>query len=162
MRGLACGRVSLSKNLTMVTVELPNKGHVGYNINSAVLSFIERLPYSRKFSHGANFHGFHGWPHYHKIRTAKVLMLVRTPPLYGVPRWAHAKVKTMKVSSVASGGVSAKVSRYTVSSFRGSKCTITIGHVIFGTLNSVLCKEVYYTVSLFWRVHYWRFHCNIL
>ena len=71
-----------------VTVEPPNKGHVGDNINSAVLSFIERL-----------------------------------------------------------------------SSFRGSKCTKTIGHVIFGTSNSVLYREVYYTVSLFRRVHYRRFHC---
>ena len=70
------------------TVEPPNKGHVGDNINSAVLSFIERL-----------------------------------------------------------------------SSFRGSKCTKTIGHVIFGTSNSVLCREVYYTLSLFRRVHYRRFHC---
>ena len=43
-----------------------------------------------------------------------------------------------------------------LSSFRGTK---TIGHVIFGTLNSVLCREVYYTVSLFRRVHYQRFHC---
>ena len=58
-----------------VTVEPPNKGHIG--INSAVLSFIERL-----------------------------------------------------------------------SSVRRSKCTKTIGHVIFGTSNSVLCREVYYTVSL--------------
>ena len=67
-----------------------NKGHVGDNINSAVLSFIERL-----------------------------------------------------------------------SSFKGSKCTKTIGHVIFGTSNRVLCREVYYTVtvSLFRRVHYQRFHC---
>ena len=73
----------------MNTVEPPNKGHVGDNINSesAVLSFIERL-----------------------------------------------------------------------SSFRGTK---PIGHVIFGTLNSVLCREVYYTVSLFRRVHYQRFHCII-
>ena len=70
------------------TVEPPNKGQVGDNINSAVLSFIERL-----------------------------------------------------------------------SSFRGSKCTKTIGHVIFGTSNSVLCREAYYTVSLFRRVHYQRFHC---
>ena len=70
-------------------MEPPNKGHIGDNINSAVLSFIERL-----------------------------------------------------------------------SSFRGSKCTKTIGHVIFGTSNSVFCREVYYTVSLFWRVHYRRFHCT--
>ena len=69
----------------LYTVEPPNKGHIGDNINSAVLSFIERLSY-----------------------------------------------------------------------FRGSK---TIGHVIFGTSNSVLCREVYYTMSLFRRVHYWRLHC---
>ena len=69
-------------------MEPPNKGHIGDNINSAVLSFIERL-----------------------------------------------------------------------SSFRDSKCTKTIGHVIFGTSNSVLCGEVYYTVSLFQRVHYRRVHC---
>ena len=72
----------------IIIVKPPNKGHVGDDINSAVLSFIERL-----------------------------------------------------------------------SSFRGSQCIKTIGHVIFGTLNSVLCREVYYTVSLFQRVHYWRFHC---
>ena len=66
----------------MNTVEPPNNGHVGDNINSAVLSFIEKL-----------------------------------------------------------------------SSFRGSKST---GHVICGTSNSVLCREV----SLFRRVHYRRFHCN--
>ena len=70
------------------TVEPPNKGHVGDNINSAVLSFIERLSF-----------------------------------------------------------------------FRCSKCTKTIGHVIFGTSNRVLYREVYYTVSLFRRVHYRRFHC---
>ena len=29
----------------------------------------------------------------------------------------------------------------------------------FGTLNCVLCREVYYTVSLSQRVHYRRFHC---
>ena len=61
-------------------MEPPNKGHVGDNINSVILSFIERL-----------------------------------------------------------------------SSFRGtgSKCTKTIGHIIFGTSTSVLCREVYYTVSPF-------------
>ena len=31
---------------TTTTVELPNKGHVGDNINSAVLSFIESCPLS--------------------------------------------------------------------------------------------------------------------
>ena len=46
-----------------------------------------------------------------------------------------------------------------LSSFRGSKCTKTMGHVIFGTSKSVLYREVYYTVSLFRRVHYRRFHC---
>ena len=67
----------------MRAVEPPNKGHVGDNINSAVLSFIERL-----------------------------------------------------------------------SSFRGSKCTKTIGNVIVVTSNSVpVCREVYYTVSLFRRFH---------
>ena len=71
-------------------MEPPNKGHVGGNIDSAILSFIERL-----------------------------------------------------------------------FSFRGSKCTKIIGHVIFGTSNSVLCREVYYTVSLFRRVHYRRFHCIV-
>ena len=71
----------------LITVEPPNERHIGDNINSAVLSFIERL-----------------------------------------------------------------------SSFRGSQCIKTIGHVIFGTLSSALCREVYYTVSLFWRVHYQRFH----
>ena len=44
-----------------------------------------------------------------KIRTAKVLMLVRAPPLYEAPRWARAKVKTVKVSSGALGGVFAKI-----------------------------------------------------
>ena len=73
-------------NIITVTVESLNKGHIGDNINSVALSFIERL-----------------------------------------------------------------------SSFRGS-----IGHIIFGTSNSVLCREVYYTVSLFQRVHYRyrRFHCT--
>ena len=31
------------------TVEPPNKGHVGGNINSAVLTFLERLSFSRRF-----------------------------------------------------------------------------------------------------------------
>ena len=73
------------------TVKPPNKGHIGDNINSAVLFFIERL-----------------------------------------------------------------------SSPRGSKYTKTIGYVIFGTSNSALCREVYYTVSLFRRVHYRRFHCTCI
>ena len=30
-------------NDNMITVEPPNKGHVGDNINSAVVSFVERL-----------------------------------------------------------------------------------------------------------------------
>ena len=72
--------------MLLCAVEPPNKGHVRDNINSAVLSFIERL-----------------------------------------------------------------------SSFRGSQCPI--GKIIFGTSNSVHCREVYYTVSLFRRVHYRRFHC---
>ena len=66
------------------TVEPPNKGHVGDNINSAVVSLVERL-----------------------------------------------------------------------SSFGGSKCIRTIRKQ---TLNCVLCREVYYTVSLSRRVHYRRFH----
>ena len=73
----------------MYTVEPPHKGHVGNNINSAVLSFIERL-----------------------------------------------------------------------SSFRGSKCTKTIGHVIFGISNSVHCREVYYIVSLFRRFHCMTCHAK--
>ena len=40
-----------------------------------------------------------------------------------------------------------------LSSFRGFKCTKTIGHISFGTSNSVLCRDIYYTVSLFRRVH---------
>ena len=44
-----------------------------------------------------------------------------------------------------------------LSSFRGSQC---IGNVIFGTSSSVLCRNVYYTVSLFWRVHCRKFHCT--
>ena len=31
------------------TVEPPNKGHVGDNINSAVVSFVERLSFLRRF-----------------------------------------------------------------------------------------------------------------
>ena len=58
--------------MLLCTVEPLNRGHVGDNINSAILSFIERL-----------------------------------------------------------------------SSFRGSQCPI--GKIIFGTSNSVLCREVYYT-----------------
>ena len=41
----------------------------------------------------------------------------------------------------------------------GSKCITTIGKQIFGTLTRVLCREVYYTVSLSRRVHYRRFYC---
>ena len=75
----------------VITMEPPNKGHFGDNINSAVLSFVERFPSSRRFR---------------SIRT--------------------------------------------------------IGKQIFGTLNCVLCREVYYTVSLSRRVHYRRFHCMIV
>ena len=28
------------------------------------------------------------------------------------------------------------------------------------TSSNVFCREVYYTMSLFWRVHYRRFHCK--
>ena len=66
-------------------------------------------PYSGKFLHGVNFRDLRGWPNTTKIRTAKVLMLVRALTLCGVPRRAH-----VKVSSGASGGVFAKVSRYTI------------------------------------------------
>ena len=34
----------------LYTVEPPNKGHFGTNINSAVLSLVERLSSSRRFS----------------------------------------------------------------------------------------------------------------
>ena len=30
------------------------------------------------------------------------------------------------------------------------------GNQLFETLKTVICREVYYTVSLSWRVHYWR------
>ena len=73
------------------TVEPPNKGDFGDNINSAVVSFVERL-----------------------------------------------------------------------SSFGGSNaCIRTIGKTAVGTLTCVLCREVYYTVSLSRRVHYRRVYCNI-
>ena len=39
-----------------------------------------------------------------------------------------------------------------LSSFGGSKCSRTMGKQ-FGTLTCVLCREVYYIVSLRWRVH---------
>ena len=35
-----------------------------------------------------------------------------------------------------------------LSSFRGSKCTKTIGHVIFGTSNDVLCRGLLYSVPI--------------
>ena len=41
-------------------------------------------------------------------------MLVCALTLCEVPRRVHVKVKTVKVSSGASGGVFAKVSRYTI------------------------------------------------
>ena len=59
---------------------------------------------------------------------------------------------TSSLGTIINSAVLSFVER--LSSFRGSKCTKTIGHVIFGTSNSVLCREVYYTVSLFQRVHY--------
>ena len=64
-------------SLRASTVEPPNKGYIGDNINSDVLSFIERL-----------------------------------------------------------------------SSFRASKCAKSMGHVIFGTPNGILCREVYYSVPI--------------
>jgi len=33
------------------------------------------------------------------------------------------------------------------------------GNQLFGTLKSVLCREVYYIMSLSRRVHCWRFYC---
>ena len=64
-----------------------------------------------------------------------------------------------------------------LSSFRVSQCIKTMGNIIYGTSSSVLCREVYCTVSLligtlynkplysgtseiFQRVHYQRFHCS--
>ena len=38
----------------------------------------------------------------------------------------------------------------------GSKCIVGIGT---GTISHVLYREVCYTVSVFGRVHYRRFHC---
>ena len=40
-----------------ITVEPPNKGHFGNNINSAVLSLIEKLSSSRRFSMNRNYRG---------------------------------------------------------------------------------------------------------
>ena len=48
-----------------------------------------------------------------------------------------------------------------VSSLGGSKCIENIGMISFGTLSCVLCIKVYYTVSLFGRDHYQRFHCRM-
>ena len=38
-----------SPHLTVTTVKPPNKGHFGNNINSSLLSFVERLSSSRRF-----------------------------------------------------------------------------------------------------------------
>ena len=71
------------------TVKPPNKEHLGNNINSTVVSIVERL------------------------------------------------------------------------SFLGcSKCIKTLGKQIIREVESVLCREVYYIMSLSRRVHYWRFYCN--
>ena len=43
-----------------------------------------------------------------------------------------------------------------LSSLRGSQCIKIIGKK---TSSSVFCRVVYHTVSLFWMVHYRRFHC---
>ena len=40
----------------------------------------------------------------------------------------------------------------------GSKCTYDRNET--RTTSRVLCREVYYTVSIFGRVHYQRFHCT--
>ena len=37
------------------TVEPPNKGHFGNNINSAIVSLIEKLSSSRRFSMNRNY-----------------------------------------------------------------------------------------------------------
>ena len=71
------------------TVKPPNKEHLGNNINSTVVSIVERL------------------------------------------------------------------------SFLGcSKCIKTLGKQIIREVESVLCREVYYIMSLSRRVHYWRFYCS--
>ena len=67
------------------------------------------------------------------------------------------RIKDMHVGDNIISAVVSFVER--LSSFGGSKCIRTIGKQIFGTLNCVLCREVYYTVSLSRRVHYQRFHC---
>ena len=72
---------------SVVTVKHPNKECFAYNINSAVMSSVERLSSSRKL----------------KLQ----------------------------------------------------------GNQLFGTLKSVLCREVYCIVSQSWGVHYWRFYCII-
>jgi len=33
------------------------------------------------------------------------------------------------------------------------------GNQLFGTLKGVICREIYYIMSLSWRVHYHRFSC---
>ena len=40
---------SFGQLMYMYTVEPPNKGHVGDNIDSAVVTFVERLSSSRRF-----------------------------------------------------------------------------------------------------------------
>ena len=57
------------------------------------------------------------------------------------------------------GHVGDNINSAVVSFLGGSKCIRTIGKQIFGTLTCVLCREVYYVVSLSRRVHYRRFHC---
>ena len=41
--------LGISKLYSHITVEPPNKGHVGDNNNSAVVSFVERLSSRRRF-----------------------------------------------------------------------------------------------------------------
>ena len=47
-----------------------------------------------------------------------------------------------------------------LSSLGGAKCTRTIGRKYFVTSSHVFCRDVYYTVSLFGRVHHRRSPCS--
>ena len=49
-----------------------------------------------------------------------------------------------------------------LSSLRRFKMYLKYRETNFGTMACVLCREVYYTVSLSRRVHYRRFHCIVL
>ena len=47
--------IIIIEQLVNITVKPPNKGHFGNNINLAVLSLIERLSSSRRFSMNRNY-----------------------------------------------------------------------------------------------------------